>query len=132
MKSMCQALVAIAALSASGLAAAHGHRGVAVAFGLAVARPVHVDAVPVYVAPPPVYIAPSPVYYVQPPVVLVAPPPVYHRPAYVHYERPVASGEAWGRPAPITMLPSDRAPAVGRAPQRERPFAPVPHRADRG
>jgi hypothetical protein len=68
-------LVAVAALSAVGIAAAPHDAEAWVRFGVGVVVP------PVVVAPPPVYYAPPPVYYAPPPVAY-APPPRYWVPPH--------------------------------------------------
>jgi hypothetical protein len=115
MKRTCLAFVAIAALSAAGIASAHGHRGVSIGFGFPLA--------------PPVYMAPPPVYYVQPRVVYVAPPPMYYQPAYVYYAPPPVTVY---RQAPrVVYERSERTEVVPARPQPE-PVAPaLPPRAYR-
>lgn len=83
MNRMTQALVAIAALGAAGIASAHV--AVSIGFGFPVAAPV--------------YVAPQPVYYVQPPVVYAPPPPVYYQRSYAYYGEPVVVY----RPAPAVV-----------------------------
>ena len=121
MNRMCQALVAIAALSAAGIASAHGHGRFSIGFGFPIAGPVY--------AGPPVYAAPAPVYYVQPQVVYVAPAPVYYQPAYVYYPAPVAVS----RPVPtVVERRSERWEATPAQPQPQRSAPGLPPRRDRG